>query len=585
VQLVFHEAYELSHGSIPLDQQRAEKILAFLVDEGLIDREDILVPRRPTIRALLRVHDPEYLESIQRLETGERIFGAPVSDKKLERVVEMQRMMVGGTVYASILAMDRGGVAVNLGGGLHHALRNAGMGFCVFNDIAVAIARLRYRGFSKPVLVVDLDMHDGNGTRAIFARDSSVHTYSIHADHWSETEAVQSTSIELGDNVEDELLLGTLLKTLPGVVEEVDPGLAIVVAGTDGATDDAIGNWELSTGGMLARDRFVIDQLRNRPDPVPVVVVLGGGYGDNSWKYTARLISWLISGRVVEPPPNEELVLRRFRRIRETLDPATLTSEPDMYSWQLTEEDLAGILPEAPRETRFLGYFSKHGVEVLLERFGIIDQLRVRGYKYPVVDLDLNHPLGQTLRVYGSAIQNELLIDLRVNRNKRVVPGCEVLAIEWLLLQNPRAHFGPYRRPLPGQKYPGLGMLSEVLSWLMVVCEMLDLDGIYHLPSTYHVAAQGRHSARFLQPEHEAHFRSLAQALEDLDLAAASQMVADGGVVNTRSGQPLRWEGYPMVVPSSEALKGRVYGEEYEAKVAAEMQHAKYHQAEVEAIE
>jgi acetoin utilization deacetylase AcuC-like enzyme len=571
VQVVFHPAYERGVRTVPLDHQRAERILSFLFEERLLAQDEVLVPRRPTVRALLRVHDPEYLESLQRRSVVERVFGTPVSDGDLENLVETQRMMVGGTVYASILAVDRGGIAVNLGGGLHHALRDAAMGFCLFNDIAVAIARLRYRGFSGPVLVVDLDMHDGNGTRAIFSRDPTVHTYSIHAEHWGEIDAEESTAIALGDEVEDELLLGTLLKTLPDVVEAVQPGLAVFLAGTDPAADDVLGTWNLTSGGMLSRDRFVMDLLRNRPRPIPVVVVLGGGYGDNSWKYTARFMSWLLSGRALEPPANEEQVLRRFRRIRETLDATDLTSEPDIYSWRLSDEDLVGIMPGAPRETRFLGYFSKHGVELLLERFGILDQLRVRGYKYPTVTLDPEHPLGQTVRILDDADRDQLLMELRVNRSQRVVPDNEVLVVEWLLLQNPRAQFGPYRRPLPGQSHPGLGLLKELFGWLVVVCEILELDGIYYSPSSYHVAAQSRQLVRFLLPQHEARYRALESALVGLDLAAASRAVSDGKVVDAVSGEQVSWEGYPMVLPVSDRLRDRVFGDEYEAGVAAEL--------------
>jgi hypothetical protein len=227
-------------------------------------------------------------------------------------------------------------------------------------------------------------------------------------------------------------------------------------------------------------------------------------------------------------------------------------------------------MPGAPRQTRFLRYFSKHGVELLLERFGILDLMRMRGYKYPTVAVDLDHPLGQTVRVFGDADQQWLLIELRVNRNQQVVPDNEVLVVEWLLLQNPRAHFGPYRRPLPGQNHPGLGLLKEVFSWLVVVCEILDLDGLYYSPSSYHVAAQSHHLVRFLQPEHEARYRAFETALEGYDLAAASRVVAEGRVMDTTTGEQVSWEGYPMVLPVSERLHDLVFGAEYEARMAAE---------------
>ena len=576
VAIVYHEAYRRSVEWVPLDRRRGELILSFLADEGLLDPGDVKVPRRPQMRALLRVHTAEYLESLQQPETAERIFGAPPSEASLESALEMQRMMVGGTIYATRLALQSGGMACNLGGGLHHASRDSGMGFCLFNDVATAIARLRSHGFSEPILVIDLDMHDGNGTRDIFARDPSVHTYSVHGEHWSSTDAVASTAIELGDGVSDELLLGTVLKTLPDVVESVRPGLVYYLAGTDGAEDDALGSWKLTAEGMLGRDRFVIDLVRRRERSIPVVVVLAGGYGMGAWRYSARFLSWLISGRVVEPPAEEEILLRRLRRIGRSLDRIALTTESDPYAFHLTEEDLVGIVPQAPRQTRFLGYFSRQGVELLLERFGIFDRLRVLGYEQPHLQLDLGHPVGQTLRVFGDLDQNELLVELRVDRNPRCVEDCDMLVVEWLLLQNPRAHFGPYRQPLPGQAHPGLGILKDVLGWLVVVCEMLELDGIYYAPSTYHVAAQSRRMVRFLRPEHEARYRALAEAVEGMDLATASRTVDEGGVVDADSGEPVQVQGFPMVLPVSDELRRRVFGEEYEARVTAELEGLHY---------
>jgi len=564
VAAVYHDSYEKTLDVVPLDPRRATKILAFLAEEGLFEPDDLSIARAPAMRTMLRVHDPDYLESLQQHDVVERIFGAPLTDNELEKVVDMQRFAVGGTIQATRLALRNRGVAINLGGGLHHAKRDAGMGFCVFNDVAVAVARLRSKGFRDPILIVDLDVHDGNGTRSIFAQDASVHTYSIHGDHWSDPDAIASTSIALGDDVGDELYLGTLLKTLPEVAEATQPGLVIYVAGTDPAEDDALGHWKITAQGMLVRDQFVVDTVRRVGRRIPIAVVLAGGYGPRSWKYTARFLAWLIRGRAIEPLDNEEITLRRFRRIQQTIDPSSLTSEPGDFDWKLTEEDLIGIVPGAPRPTRFLSYFSRQGVELQLERFGILDQLRVRGFDNPTVDVDLSNPIGQTVRIFGDADRRELLMELRVNRDSRLVPDCELLVIEWLLLQNPRADFGPYRRPLPGQNHPGLGMLKEVFSWLVVVAELLELDGIGYVASTYHVAAQSRRLVAFVDPEHEAWMRALETLFDDVPLAEASRLVADRKVIIEATGEPLEWRGYAVVLPVSDRLKARVSGDDYE---------------------
>ena len=569
VRFVYHDAYAMTLDGAPLDPARGQKILGFLIDEGLLDRDDISVPRRPAVRSLLRVHDPDYIEAVGHdPEVTERIFGERVSDAEIEQIVEMQRLGVGGTIQATRLALQGRSVAINLGGGFHHAERDRGLGFCIFNDVAVAIARLRAKGFREPVLVVDLDIHDGNGTRSIFAHDSTVYTYSVHNEHWGDTDIEDSTAIALGADAGDEIYLGTLLKSLPDVMMKVRPGLVIYVAGTDPAADDPLGNWKISADGMFRRDRLVVELLRHARRRVPLVVLLAGGYGNASWRYSARFFSWLISGKVAKTPDNAEMILRRFRRIRSSLNPTDLTAEPSAYGWRLTEDDLVGVLPDAPKRTRYLSHFSQHGVELLLERLGLLDQLRLKGFRHPAVEVDLTGSVGDMIRVWSEPDHRELLMELRANRSSRVVSGCEVLVIEWLLLQNPRAHFGPYRRPLPGQKHPGLGLLKEVFGWLVVVGEVLDLDGIYYVPSSYHVAIQSRRRVRFLKPGHEAWMRGLDELFADVSLAEASNTIANGRVVDETTGYRLDWKGYPMVLPVSEKLRERVTGEAYEARVA-----------------
>jgi acetoin utilization deacetylase AcuC-like enzyme len=565
VRFVYEPKYERIVSGVPMDPLRADRILAFLANERLVRRDEISLPRPAAMKNLLLVHSPEYLESLQRPETLTSVLGVPVGDLDLEQVLDYQRLMCGGTIQATRLARSTGCVTVHLGGGFHHAGPHRGMGFCVFNDVAVAIARLRSRSFMEPVLVVDLDLHDGNGTRATFAQDPSVHTYSIHNQTWGDEEAVAATTIALGTGVVDEVYLGTLLKTLPAVAEAHRPGLIVYIAGCDVAGDDRIGDWSISADGIFARDRFVVELARRLGSRL--VVVLGGGYGDTAWRYSARFLGWLVSGSDIEPPDNDELTLLRFRQIKRDLNPALLTQGSGGSGWELTEEDLVGILPGIPHQTRYLSYFSKVGVELLLERFGILQQLRTRGFRNPVVTLELDHPLGQTLRILSDPVERAVLVELRVQRSTRVVPGMEVLIVEWLLLQNPRELFSETRRALPGQQHPGLGMLREAFGWLVVIAETLELDGLFFYPSQYHLAAVSRRYARFLHPEHEASYRALEGALAGVPLSNASEALGAGRVVNTRDGTAVAWEPYPLVVPVSERLRGHVSDEAYEQRV------------------
>jgi hypothetical protein len=476
--------------------------------------------------------------------------------------------MVGGTIQATRLALRTGGIAVHLGGGHHHALSDAGQGFCVFNDVAVAVRRLQARGFVESVLVVDLDLHDGNGTRRIFADDPAVHTFSIHNDDWGPTDAVASTSIALGADVDDRRFLEVLRASLPPVVEKVRPGLVVYLAGTDSAADDALGNWRLTADGLLERDRFVTSLVRPDGRARPMVVVLAGGYGRRSWRYSARYLLWLASGREIEPIEEEELALRRFRRLGRDLRYAETVD--DGLAFTLSEEDLAGLVPGLPPPLRFLGYYSRHGVELLLERAGVLPQLRARGFRTLRVELDTREGPGQTVRIRSEDGPDELLVELRASRSRSAVPGMEVVALEWLLLQNPREPFSERRPRLPGQQHPGLGLLRDFMGWLVVVCETHRLDGVFFVAAHYHIAVQSRRLMRPLRPVDEARLRAMARALDGVPLPEATSAVEEGRLVDAGTGRPVAWEPVATVLPVSERLLALVSGPAYEGAVAAE---------------
>lgn len=575
VDFVYSRRYQLELPGASYDTSRGERILTFLDSAGLLEPSAIHRPEPATFRSLRRVHTDDYLDSLNNPGALTTVVGFPLAEESADRILETQRVMVGGTLLAARLALESHAIAVNLGGGLHHAFPGKGERFCVFNDVAVAIAELRAAGHEEKVLIVDLDLHDGDGTRAMFAADPTVHTFSIHNQtdgYPGGADAVEATMVELQGSVEDAAYLEAVRSHLPPVLERFAPDLVVYLAGCDPAADDQIGNWKISADGMLARDRFVTACVQERR--LPLAVVLAGGYGLNAWRYSARFFSCLLNGdRPVEPPTTEEVTLSRYRQLAREISDHELTGDgvhgkaPDFDDWGLTAEDLLPGMAAVHRPRRFLGYYSLQGMELALERAGMLDRLRGLGFS-PRLEFDLDNPSGDTVRLYGDAGRSELLIEARVRVDRATVPDAALLRIEWLLMQNPRARFTPQRPRLPGQKHPGLGLLPDVMALLIVACERLQLDGVLFVPAHYNTASQGRKYLRFLEPADEAFLRGLETALHGRPLSEATHSVEQRRVVDVRTGRAVAWRSMPMVYPLTDRLRQRVNGEEYERKVA-----------------
>ena len=593
LDLVYSERYQLD---LPgNDSLRGERVLSALDGAGLLDPRAVHRAELAPFRELRRVHTDAYLDSLVRSDALLQVFGLELPEYAAERAMAGQRAMVGGTQLASRLALASGRLAANLGGGLHHAFAAKGERFCIFNDVAVAIAGLRAQGFTATILVVDLDLHDDDGTRSIFAGDPTVHTFSIHNRTTSAVRAVASTAIELGADADDAAYLGTLGERLPPAFVAARPELVYYLAGCDPAADDAIGDWQISAAGMLRRDRLVIDLARRRERPVPVVIVLAGGYGQEAWRYTARFLSSLRpGGRAIEPPTTAEVTLTRYRQLAagegragEPPRPGAAPQSPDRQrerrrrtgrrrvapdeaDWELSFEEIQPNLGGPQRPNRLLGACSRQQLELTLERAGLLERLRQLGFPNPVVTFDLEHPGGETVRVHGDPDAGALLAELRLRIDRRTVPGLALLRIEWLLLQNPREAFTPARPRLPGQEHPGLGALRDVIALLVVACERMQLDGVLWVPAHYHTAAQGRRTSRFLLPADEGVFRALEPALAGLPLPAAAFAVERGRVVDGATGAPFVWHPMQVVVPASDRLRQRLEGDEYRRLAEAE---------------
>jgi len=578
-RFLYTPKYELDIPGVLQDPARGERILTWLALEGLLRRRDVAAPKIASIAALRRVHTDAYLDSILSPGALVPILGFDPGDPLHERILTLQRRMAGGTMAALRSALATGGVAVNLGGGFHHAHIDHGHGFCAYNDIAIAIRDARAHGFSGRVLVVDLDLHDGDGTRAIFADDASVFTFSLHNYPWGPVEAKASFSLALGGGVDDAAYLAAIREHLPPVFEEFAPDLVLYVAGADPAEDDRLGDWKITGPGMLDRDRLVLGLARGRrrnATPLPLVVLLAGGYGPDAWRHAARMFAWLLLGgrQRLEPPATAEILLHRYRQMARLLSPADLTGGDEGRpaigeDWDLSAEDIYADLGGVPHETRFLGFYTRQGLELTLERSQLLERLRAIGFDDVRVDLDLSSPMGQTIRLFGDAAHRELLVEVRARRDRSTIAGMELLSLEWMLLQNPRASFTLERPPLPGQKHPGLGLSQDILALLVLACDRLKLDGVVFVPSRFHIAGTIRSPTRFLEPEDEARLLALRELLQGVSLVDAASRLEGGDVIDSETRQPVRWVPAPMLLAVSERLKERLYGAEYEQRLAA----------------
>ncbi len=252
-----------------------ERLRDAVVARGLLAPHEIEEPDRVERWALGLAHGPAYVEAVidgSLAPLAERRLGFPWSPQLRERSLRT----VQGTVEAGYDALA-GGAGINLAGGTHHAFAGHGEGFCVFNDVAVAVRVLQREGRVRRVAIVDLDVHQGNGTASLFAGDPDVFTFSMHgAKNFPFRKERSTLDVELDDGTGDTAYCSLLTAHLDRVLDDARPDLVLYLAGADPYGDDRFGRLALSLDGLRARDRLVFDGCRRRG--LPVVLTLAGGY-------------------------------------------------------------------------------------------------------------------------------------------------------------------------------------------------------------------------------------------------------------------------------------------------------------------
>jgi acetoin utilization deacetylase AcuC-like enzyme len=277
--LVYHPDYVAplpdSH-RFPMEKFR--RLSEILVEDGVAHPSQFHRPELPPVDWLELVHTPDY---VQQYRTGtldaraQRRIGLPWSPALANRTC----IAVGGTVLTAKLALECG-LACNTAGGTHHAFPSFGSGFCIFNDMAIATRVLQHLGLVQKVLIVDLDVHQGDGTAVIFQDDPSVFTFSMHCEvNFPGTKQQSDLDVPLPEGMEDDDYLRTLADYLPDLLSQVRPDLVLFDAGVDTHVGDRLGKLALTDSGLYRREMQVLSTCAAQG--YPVACVIGGGYADD----------------------------------------------------------------------------------------------------------------------------------------------------------------------------------------------------------------------------------------------------------------------------------------------------------------
>ena len=274
-RLIYHEHYDLNLGPHVFPSQKFRLVRDKLLNDAIAEVEDFLRPEPAADADILRVHTPDW---VHKLKTGTLTASEQM---KLEvpyspELVRAFWLAAGGTILAAECALGDG-FGCNLGGGFHHAYPGHGEGFCAIHDVAVAIRTLQARNKIARAIVVDTDVHHGNGTAAIFAKDPTVFTLSIHqANNYPAHKPHSSLDINLEDGTDDDEYLEALLPAVKKSLVEFQPDMLFYVGGADPYCEDQLGGLNLSMAALKKRDAGVFELARQRN--IPVVTTQAGGY-------------------------------------------------------------------------------------------------------------------------------------------------------------------------------------------------------------------------------------------------------------------------------------------------------------------
>jgi len=278
------------------DIMRYKKIRDKLVLEGILHRRDILRPDLCSYENLRLVHTQKYIRALQDPQYASQLLHLDSVGLFYDSVLEYFRAVTGGTLLAAAYALKWNMPVFNLGGGYHHAHPERGEGFCLINDVAIAIQKFKQLNRGQKYIIIDLDYHQGNGNLLYFQDDPSVFTFSIHAASWVEIDRPHNKDILVPDNCDDQTYMRILEKELNSVCESFKPDAVFYIAGSDVYEKDALAGMKLTREGVLNRNLFVYRKVRKAG--IPLIVLAGGGYGQDSWEVYYDFIAYALKHKM-----------------------------------------------------------------------------------------------------------------------------------------------------------------------------------------------------------------------------------------------------------------------------------------------
>ncbi len=276
------------------DIYKYKRIRDLLISEKLIKAKNILYPKPCDFSDIIKVHISSYIRKIKDPIYVNRALKIEINSIWDNAVLEYYKAVCGGTIHAAYKAIELNKPVFNLGGGFHHAQPDKAEGFCLLNDIAIAVKKIQETTDLKKILIVDFDYHQGNGNTIIFKNEPEVFTFSIHADKWVDEQAISNLDILVDSDIAEDEYMNLIEENLTSIIREFKPEFIFYLAGSDPYIDDELADMRISRDMMLQRNIFVLKCAQKLG--LPLVVLPGGGYGQKSWEIYYDFISTTMKG-------------------------------------------------------------------------------------------------------------------------------------------------------------------------------------------------------------------------------------------------------------------------------------------------